>query len=107
MTIAEQFLQQDAMILQKSLSTPVLNVKEARKASAQLNELDPILLADNLSVLEHSLLSSIRPIEFLKQAWNKSEKEKKAPNIIKYIAWFNKVHHEKNFILFLKVFAFA
>lgn len=56
-----------------------------------MNDLDPILLADNISVLEHVLLKNIRPSEFIKQAWNKPEKEKKAPNILKYITWFNKI----------------
>lgn len=63
-------------------------------------------------LIEYTMLKNIHLSEFLGQAWNKSacqrctfvtqcaltydtseEKEARAPNILKYIAWFNKVSH--------------
>lgn len=60
-------------------------------SAKQFSEMDPIEVADQVSLIEYDLLRMIRPNEFLKQAWNKDGKEKKAPNILRYIYWFNKL----------------
>ena len=50
-----------------------------------------VSIAEQLTLMEHEMLQLIKPSEFLKQSWSKSDKESKAPNIMVYIIWFNKV----------------
>ena len=54
-------------------------------------EIDTDTLAEQITLLEYSLLKNVRNSEFIKQAWNRENKEINAPNILKYIDWFNKV----------------
>jgi hypothetical protein len=61
-------------------------------------------IANQLTLLEYDLMCNIRPGEFLKQRWNKSEKESEAPNLLKVISWFNKVIY--NFKFFFSFFFF-
>lgn len=56
-----------------------------------LTATEPRVIAEQLSLVEYSLLKHIRSSEFAKQSWSKSDKETKAPNVLKYINWFNKV----------------
>lgn len=57
----------------------------------KFSESTPGEIADQLTLLEYQIMTKIRPTEFLKQAWSKQEKDEKAPNIVSYIDWFNKV----------------
>eukprot|EP01114_Cavostelium_apophysatum_P011920 TRINITY_DN2649_c0_g1_i2.p1 TRINITY_DN2649_c0_g1~~TRINITY_DN2649_c0_g1_i2.p1 ORF type:complete len:1487 (-),score=443.17 TRINITY_DN2649_c0_g1_i2:51-4511(-) len=54
-------------------------------------DVDPTLLADQICLVEYDMLRAVRNTEFLKQAWSKSEKNEKAPHILKYVQWFNKI----------------
>lgn len=48
-------------------------------------------LAEQITQLEFGLMASIKAHEFLKQAWNKTQREKLAPNICKVTNWFNTI----------------
>eukprot|EP01117_Protostelium_nocturnum_P002759 TRINITY_DN1367_c0_g1_i2.p1 TRINITY_DN1367_c0_g1~~TRINITY_DN1367_c0_g1_i2.p1 ORF type:complete len:1509 (+),score=632.54 TRINITY_DN1367_c0_g1_i2:215-4741(+) len=52
---------------------------------------DALLIAQQLTLIEYQILKFTRSQEFLKQAWNKSEKNTKAPHVLRYIYWFNRV----------------
>jgi hypothetical protein len=57
----------------------------------QFSDVDAGLIADQLTLIEYAIVKRIRTEEFHKQAWSKSEKLKKAPHILQYIQWFNRV----------------
>jgi hypothetical protein len=48
-------------------------------------------IARQLTLIEFNMFREIRPKECLNQSWNKKNREEKAPNIFKMIAWFNTV----------------
>jgi len=48
-------------------------------------------LANQLTLMEWTMMSFIRPDEFLKQRWNKSGGEVNAPNLVYAINWFNRI----------------
>jgi hypothetical protein len=48
-------------------------------------------IARELTLIEFGLFYNIRPRELLNQAWQREDKEKKAPNISLLIARFNEV----------------
>jgi hypothetical protein len=48
-------------------------------------------IARELTLIEFSLFYNIRPRELLDQAWQREDKEKKAPNVSLLIARFNEV----------------
>jgi len=52
-------------------------------------DLDPVEIARQETLIEHSLYKQIRPRECLNQSWNKSNKELVAPNIHAIIQRFN------------------
>lgn len=57
--------------------------------SLTLMDISPIEFARQLSLIEWKLWESIRPWEFLNKSWMKSDKELKAPNIVKMTHHFN------------------
>jgi len=78
--VSEQYLQNaPALIL------PTLFNKNA----FDFIDLDPLEIARQLCILEFELFHKVTPKEFLNQRWNKSQKEKEAPNIYAIIKRFN------------------
>ncbi|PRP77326.1 hypothetical protein PROFUN_05571 [Planoprotostelium fungivorum] len=70
-------------------SSSVLNVKpQTLDFSGEGRNLQ---YAQQLTLIEYSMMKIMRNQEFLKQAWSKSEKEEKAKHIVKFAQWFNKV----------------
>jgi CRP-like cAMP-binding protein len=65
------------------------NTRSRREES--VFELPPLNVAEQLTLIEYSLLSEIRLGELCGQAWNKDGKEERAPNVLRYISWFNRV----------------
>ena len=73
---------------------PPLPPKKASAASARapsLLDYDPTEVARQLSLIESHLFQQISPKECLGQAWNKKNKEERAPNIVELTKRFNQV----------------
>ena len=73
---------------------PPLPPKKASTASARapsLLDYDPTEVARQLSLIESHLFQQISPKECLGQAWNKKNKEERAPNIVELTKRFNQV----------------
>jgi len=61
-------------------------------ANISIIDLDPEIIAQQLTLIEHTLLKRIRLDEFFAQSWNdKHNKDSMAPNLVAFINWFNKV----------------
>jgi len=56
-----------------------------------LLDIEPIEVARQLTLVEYNLYKKIRPYECINQNWNRSDKEKIAPNILSFINRFNEV----------------
>lgn len=56
-----------------------------------LNFIDPEEVARQLTLIEHEWFTKITPTELLGQAWTKSDKHTKAPNVLGMIQRFNSV----------------
>lgn len=54
-------------------------------------DLDPLEFSRQITLLESHLYSLINAQEFINQAWSKSQKEEKAPNIFNMTKYFNRV----------------
>jgi son of sevenless-like protein len=62
-------------------------------------ELDPLEIARQLTLIEYSIFKTIQPKEFLNQGWSKSKKEINSPSILSMIRLFNKVSNSLLFLL--------
>jgi hypothetical protein len=60
-------------------------------AKLKFNDVDPLELARQLTLIEFQYYLSIKPGEFLNQAWMKADKDIRAPNICTMIRWSNHV----------------
>ncbi|KAI9091803.1 ras guanine nucleotide exchange factor domain-containing protein [Phlyctochytrium arcticum] len=57
-----------------------------------LSDFDPEMIAQQLTLLEHTQFKLIRPFEFFFQAWNDRHlKDVTSPNLSSLITWFNRV----------------
>ena len=56
-----------------------------------LDDLDPVEIARQLTLIDYELFQRIRPSEFNNLAWTKKNKEVDAPNLIRMIRRFNDV----------------
>lgn len=56
-----------------------------------LEELQPNFVADYLTSIETVMYRAIQPWEFLNQAWQRDDKQLRAPNLSTMIARFNQV----------------
>jgi hypothetical protein len=56
-----------------------------------IDEIDADTIAEQITLIEYQLVKKIDPFEFLNQHWMKDNKLKLAPNVLNYIAWFNKI----------------
>lgn len=74
-------------VLTRSSSVLTFNAKKTLDFSSGSN----LQLAQQLTLIEYSMMKMMRNQEFLKQAWSKSGKEEKAANIMRFAQWFNKV----------------
>ena len=54
-------------------------------------DIDPLELARQLTLLEFELFKTIKPTEFLDQAWLSKDKEKLAPGIMSMTKWSTRV----------------
>lgn len=54
---------------------------------------DPLVVAEQLTLIEESLLVELEPRELLQNAWSKSNKDERAPNVLRIIANFNRVSY--------------
>ena len=87
---AEQSIPDSKLIDSLNLNSHTHQEANSSSGVSQLVQtMDPVLMADQLTLIEYHLQKKISSAEFMKQAWNK--REEKAPNIRAYIAWFNKV----------------
>jgi len=57
----------------------------------KINDLEPIEVARQLTILEYDIFKGIKPTEFLDQAWLKDDKLKQAPGICEMANWSTKV----------------
>ncbi len=64
---------------------------KSRASIADLGHLDPLEVAQQLSLIEYEIFEVLRPSEFFQQAWAKADADKSAPNIRASIARFNEV----------------
>jgi len=68
--------------------TPVLP-KELSPDKMSFDELSPIEVARQLTLLEHGFYQAIQPHELLDSGWNKPDKEKRSPNLLRMTDFFN------------------
>lgn len=68
-------------------------ISSLRPSSPALNflSINPDELACQVTWAERRMMVNIRPTEYLKQAWNKQNKQRDAPNLVQTISWFNKM----------------
>jgi hypothetical protein len=45
--------------------------------------------ADQWALLEWQAVNAVRPRELLRQSWTSPQREERAPNVVRYLAWFN------------------
>ncbi len=85
--------QSDAAVRRRTGSVigtaPDLATRSRREES--VFELPANNVAEQLTLIEFSLLADIKLSELCGQAWNKEGKEERALNVLQYIAWFNRV----------------
>jgi son of sevenless-like protein len=79
---------QEVMLDPARIPVPILPRDLSR---CDFEDLDPIEVARQLTLLEETLYRAIKPQECLNQAWNKTNKDQLAPNILAVIRRFNKV----------------
>jgi CRP-like cAMP-binding protein len=60
-------------------------------SEASFSAIDAAAVAQEWSLIEYELFRQIAPSEFLRQAWNKGDKQVRAPNMLRYIDWFNEM----------------
>jgi CRP-like cAMP-binding protein len=60
-------------------------------SEASFTTLDVNTVCNEWSLIEYELFRQIAPSEFLRQAWNKGDKQVRAPNMLRYIDWFNQM----------------
>eukprot|EP00007_Cunea_sp_BSH-02190019_P007766 CAMPEP_0174239598 /NCGR_PEP_ID=MMETSP0417-20130205/15360_1 /TAXON_ID=242541 /ORGANISM="Mayorella sp, Strain BSH-02190019" /LENGTH=1141 /DNA_ID=CAMNT_0015318559 /DNA_START=130 /DNA_END=3555 /DNA_ORIENTATION=- len=70
-----------------------LNFDPSRAVTITPETIDPKAFAEALTLVESRLYCAIPPKELLGQAWSKSQKEERAPHILKMIGQFNRVSH--------------
>lgn len=58
---------------------------------AELFKTDPSTVAEQLTLIEEALMAELDPRELLQNAWSKSDKDTRAPNVIRIIANFNRI----------------
>lgn len=58
-----------------------------------LDKIDAGELAEQITVLEEALFTSITPYELLDANWKKSNKATMAPHVVQLIDWFNRLDH--------------
>ncbi len=58
-----------------------------------LLKFEPSAVAEQLTLIEESLIAELDMRELLQNAWSKSDKDVRAPNVIKIIANFNRVSY--------------
>lgn len=74
----------------------VLNyeVLQPTALSVQFQDLDPKVVAQQLTLIEHKLFSAIQPEEIYHQAWNdRLNRDRTSPNLWSMIQVFNRVAH--------------
>mmetsp|Transcript_4454 Transcript_4454/g.6234 ORF Transcript_4454/g.6234 Transcript_4454/m.6234 type:complete len:1257 (-) Transcript_4454:61-3831(-) len=76
-----------------------LMIKIPQRKPTQLGSENPLKsfdareVAEQWTLLECQFLQSIRPEEFLGQAWHREHKEKMAPNLSAYVDWFTQMRN--------------
>uniref|UniRef100_A0A6B2L2D1 Ras-GEF domain-containing protein n=1 Tax=Arcella intermedia TaxID=1963864 RepID=A0A6B2L2D1_9EUKA len=50
-------------------------------------------IAQQITIIDESLFKAIGLEEFMGQAWTKKDKETRAPNILRFISWFNEISY--------------
>lgn len=72
---------------------PILPEDPFKRANGNFHilDLDPLEIARQLILVEQTLYFDLEFQEFLQQSWQKRDKEKLAPNILKMIRHFNKI----------------
>lgn len=84
-------LQRSSSRLGKSGSVVNLDSGTRSRRKEKVFELPVQNVAQQLTLIEYTLLNDIRLTELYGQAWNKEGKDERAPNVLKYISWFNRV----------------
>ncbi|KAJ3318353.1 hypothetical protein HDV06_000533 [Boothiomyces sp. JEL0866] len=70
--------------------TKIVN-EDPNAIKLKMNEIDPLELARQLTLIEYELFTCIKPREFVGLSWMKDDKEIRAPNIIRMVRWSNHV----------------
>lgn len=56
-----------------------------------LDDIEPVELARQMTLLDYALFQTIRPSEYNNLAWTKKNKETISPNLLRFIRRFNEV----------------
>jgi len=95
LTILERQINKNGSLQRKSISycapEPILPTNFGKDGRLCLNDIAPLEIARQLTLIEYDLYNKIQPKECLNQAWNKPEKEKNAPHIVQLIERFNRI----------------
>lgn len=81
----------ESNVSETPLSKSILPEEEISLCT-QLTSIHPKELARQITLIERDIFVEIKPDELLNQRWNKSEKKTTAPNVMRYIAHFNRMN---------------
>lgn len=72
---------------------PVVDAGPPPPSSLDLLSYDPITVAEQLTLIDSTFLAALDAREFLQNAWSKSDKDVRAPNILRFIGNFNRMSY--------------
>lgn len=64
---------------------------QVKEADMTLEDIEPVELARQMTLLDYALFQKIRPSEYNNLAWTKRNKETTSPNLLRFIRRFNEV----------------
>jgi hypothetical protein len=84
-------------ILRQAIASPLLTFPQLDALGAQsapritTKTMSVELVAQQLTLIEWHMLRAIRPSELLRQAWSRPGAQTRAPNVARYMRWYNNV----------------
>jgi hypothetical protein len=84
-------------ILRRAIATPLVTLPNLDALGPQAaprittKTMSVELVAQQLTLMEWHMLRAIRPSELLRQAWSRPGAQSRAPNVVRYMRWYNNV----------------
>lgn len=80
---------------------PGVEEEDGGSGFLRILDFDPLELARQITLIEFEMFRSIKPTEFLDQAWLSKDKEKLAPGILSMTKWSTRVCFSSSPLLLL------